>query len=231
MTSSGTYAFSLSNGEAVLAAYERCQIRLPSIRQEHMLTARRELNFLLSEFSNKQVNLWEVTLRSASLSQGTATYSINANTVMLLDVYISLNQGASNQTDRYITPLSRTDYASIANKSSQGFPTSYWFDRTINPTITFWPVPDSGGPYTLNYYCCTQIQDANLPGGETPDIPYRWTDALVSGLAYRLCRVYKPELEAIRKTDAMEAWTVAATQDTENAPVAITPSVSSYYRR
>lgn len=231
MTSSGTYAFSLNNGEAVLAAYERCQIRLPSIRQEHMLTARRELNFLLSEWANKQVNLWEVTQRSASLSQGTATYSINPNTVMLLDVYISLNQGASNQTDRYITPLSRTNFASISNKQVQGFPTSYWFDRLLSPTITFWPVPDGGGPYTLNYYCCTQMQDASLPGGETPDIPYLWIDALVAGLAYRLCRVYKPELEQIRKADAAEAWTIAATQNVENAPFTLSPGIGSYYRR
>lgn len=231
MTSSGTYTFSLSNGEAVLAAYERCQIRLPSIRQEHMLTARRELNFLLSEWSNKQVNLFEVVLRSQSLSSGTATYSVNANTVMILDVYISLNQGASNQTDRYITPLTRTNYDSIANKQSQGFPTSYWLNRLITPMITFWPVPDSGGPYTLNYHCCTQMQDANLPGGETPDIPYRWIDALVAGLAYRLCRVYKPELEQQRKADAMEAWTIAATQDVENAPFTLSPGIGSYYRR
>lgn len=231
MTSSGTFSFSLSNGEAVLAAYERCQIRLPSIRQEHMLTARRELNFLLSEWSNKQVNLFEVVLRSQSLSSGTATYSVNANTVMILDVYISLNQGSTNQTDRYITPLSRTNYASISNKQATGFPTSYWLNRLITPTITFWPVPDSGGPYTLNYYCCTQMQDANLPGGETPDIPYRWTDALVAGLAYRLCRVYKPELEQIRKADATEAWTIAATQDVENAPFTLSPGIGSYYRR
>lgn len=231
MTSSGTYAFSLSNGEAVLAAFERCQIRLPSIRQEHMLTARRELNFLLSEWSNKQVNLFEVVLRSQTLTQGTAAYSVNANTVMILDVYISLNQGATNQTDRYITPLSRTNYASISNKQSQGFPTSYWLNRLISPIITFWPVPDGGGPYTLNYYCCTQMQDANLPGGETPDIPYRWTDALVSGLAHRLARVYKPELEQQRKADAMEAWTIAATQDVESAPFTLAPSIGSYYRR
>ena len=36
MTSSGTYAFSPSNGEIVLAAFERIQVRVPDIRQEHM---------------------------------------------------------------------------------------------------------------------------------------------------------------------------------------------------
>ena len=41
-TSSGTYNFSPSNGELVLAAYERILIRAPSLRQEHMQSARRE---------------------------------------------------------------------------------------------------------------------------------------------------------------------------------------------
>ena len=168
MTSSGTFSYSLSNGEAVLAAYERIQIRAPALRQEHMLTARRELNDLFVELSNRQVNLWSVVSPSSTdgtsitLTQGTATYSITPQTVMILDAYVSLNNGTSNQTDTYITPMSRTEYASLGNKQTQGRPTSYWFDRLISPTVTLWPVPDNGGPYTLNFYSCVQLQDANL---------------------------------------------------------------------
>ena len=43
MTSSGTYDFEISNGEVVLAAYERLKIFAPEIVQKHMSTARREL--------------------------------------------------------------------------------------------------------------------------------------------------------------------------------------------
>jgi hypothetical protein len=231
VSSSGTYDFSPSNGELVLAAYERVQVRLPELRQEHMLSARRELNFLFASWSNNSPNLWEVVLRSQALTQGTATYSVNANTIMVLDAYISLNQGTSQQTDRYIAPISRTNYASFANKQTQGEPTSYWFDRLIAPSITLWPVPDGNGPYMLNYYCCTQMQDASLPSGETPDVPYRWFDAIVAGLAYRLARIYAPPMEKDRKADAMEAWTIAAAQDTENVAFTLAPGLGGYYRR
>lgn len=229
MSSSGTYTYSLSNAEAVIGAFERVGVRAPEIRQEHMLTARRELNDLFVELSNRQVNLWHVEQLSVSLVQGTATYSIPTRVVMILDAYRTINNGASNQTDIYLTPLSRTIYASIAQKKTQGPPTSYWFDRLINPTITTWPVTDSGGPYVFNYYAVSQIQDANLPGGETPDLPYRWLGVLLTGLAYRLARVYAPALEAQRKADYAEAWGFAATQDTENVPVTFTPQLSSYY--
>lgn len=231
MTSSGTFSFSPSNGELVLAAYERIQIRSPSIRQEHMLSARRELNFLFIEWDNKQVNLWEVIRTQTTLTAGTATYSVPAKTIMVLDASIVLNFGTSSESRRIITPLSRSEYLSFANQQTQGPPTSFWFDRLISPTITFWPVPDSSGPYTFDYFSCVQIQDANLAGGETPDVQIRWFDAIVAGMAHRLARIYMPQLEAQRKADAMEAWVIAATQDNENVPFTLAPTINSYYRR
>lgn len=231
MASSGTYSFSPSNGELVLAAYERIQIRAPSLRQEHMLAARRELNFLFSSFSNRQVNLWEVTRTQTTLTAGDATESVLARTIMILDASIVLNYGESDESRRYITPISRTEYLSFANQQVTGPPTCYWFDRLISPTVTFWPVPDSNGPYTFDYFSCTQMQDANLTGGETPDVPYRWFDAIVAGMAHRLARIYAPPLEAQREKDADKAWEIAAAQDTENVPVTIAPSIGMYYRR
>lgn len=230
MASSGTYNYSLSNGGAVIAAFERCQIFLPSLRTEHFVTAGREINLLLSEWANKQVNLWKVDLISTPLVAAQGVYTVLPSTVMILDAWITTVSGGSTN-DRYITPISRTDYASFSNKQTPGAPTCFWFDRLISPTVTLWPVPDQNGPYTLNYYRCLQMQDANLPGGETPDIPYLWLDALVAGLAHRLARVYRPAIEALREKDAEKAWSVAATQNTENVNLSLSPPISGYYRR
>lgn len=196
-----------------------------------MVTARVEMNLLFVEWANKQVNLFKVELISVPMVSGTATYSVPARVVMVLDAYITSNSGTAQQTDRYISPISRTEFASFANKATPGQPSQFWFDRLISPTITMYPVPDNSGPYILNYYACTQMQDANLPGGETPDIPYRWYDAFVAGLSHRFARVYKPELEDKREKDAMKAWTIAATQDVENVALSIAPTISTYYRR
>lgn len=231
MASSGTYDFSVSNGEVVLAAFERLKVFAPSIRTEHMQAARRELNFLLAEAANKQVNLWKVDLvHDVALVSGTGTYDVAPRTVMILDAWITQTSG-STSSDLFITPMSRTEYASINNKAAPGRPTTYWFDRLISPTITLWPVPNSS-TFTLSYYRCTQMEDANLTGGETPDIPYLWLDWFVAGLAHRLARPYANiEMEKLRKADAVEAWTVAATQNVENVPTTLAPTISSYYRR
>lgn len=211
----------------VLAAYERIKIFPPMLLQHHMATARRESNLLLAEAANRQVNLWKVDQVTIPLVTGTSVYSVDPSTVMILDAWITGQPG----NDLFITPISRTEWASISNKSSPGRPTSYWFDRLTAPTITLWPVPNTAG-YTLSYFRCRQMQDAKLPAGETPDIPYLWLDWFVAGLAHRLSRSFAPpEIEKMRKADAVEAWTIAATQNTENVPLSLAPTVSTYYRR
>lgn len=230
MTSSGTWNFSLSNGEAVIDAYERCGIFMAQLEQKHFYTARRQLNLMFtSEWGNKQVNLFTVVLNSQALTQGTATYTLPANVVMILDAYRSTT-AAGVQTDIFMTPISRDDYAAYPSKSTQAPPTQYWFNRQITPTITTFPVADGGGPYTFNYYACINIQDANLTGGETPAVPNRWLDAMCSGLAYRVSRVYAPEKTAELKTEYDESWKAAATQDVENVPIRIIPKINGYYK-
>lgn len=193
-----------------------------------MQDAYTEFNLMLSKFSNLQVNLWTVDLVSVPLVQGTATYAVDSSTIQILDAYIS--QGGSLTNDRLIFPVSRTEYASYPNKTAQGAPSVFWYDRLISPTITLWYVPDASSTYTLNYYRCVQVQDANLPGGETPNVPYRWLDCMVAELAHRLSRIYATELETARKADAQEAWTIAATQDVENTDLYLMPQLGGYYR-
>ena len=231
IASSGTYNFFLTNGSVALSAFERCQIRAPELRQEHMLSSYREFNLMLSQISNLQPNLWQVTRTQTVLSPGVSTITLPIQTVMVLDASIVLNFGTANESRRYITPISRTEYLSYANQQTPGPPTVFWLDRILPPTVTFYPVPDNSGPYTFDFFSCLQVQDANFPGGETPDVPYRWLDFCVAGLAHRLSRIYAPTIEQLRKADADEAWKIAATQDTENVPLTLAPGLSSYYRR
>ena len=231
MASSGTYNFSISNGEIVLAAFERIKVFGPEILASHMQTARRELNFLLTEAANKQVNLWKVDKVTTQLVNGQTTYSVDPRTVMILDAWITVNSATVAANDIYITPVSRTEYASFNNKTTPGRPNCYWFDRLLAPEITLWPVPNTNG-LSLSYYRCIQMQDANLAGGETPDLPYLWLDWFVAGLAHRLARPYSTmDMEKLRKADAVEAWTIAATQNVENVALSLKPTISSYYRR
>lgn len=239
MAASGTYNFALSNGEAVLEALSRCQIRAPELRAEHFSSSRRALNLLLSELSNRQVNLWEVVLNAITLVQGQATYTVPANVIMILDSYRAINAGTPNQTNIHTTPISRTEFSTYATPQTQGPPTVFWFDRLITPTVTFYPTPDGNGPYVWNYYACTQMQDANIPGGEVPDVPYRALAMLTAGLAYYISMSWPPAGQSVSEqlasqngklTEFNRAFGIFAAQDVENVNFAIQPAVGSYYR-
>lgn len=230
MTTSGTYTFNPSLGELVIYAFNLCGLRGTSVLQEHMQSARMASNMLLSRWSNQGVNLWKVDLVTVALVTGQATYTVDANTVVMLDAYVTNDQTGEN-IDRIIMPISRTEYASYPNKEQQGFPTVFWFDRLLSPTVTLWPVPNvDNGPSTLSYYRVTQIQDSNLSSGQTVDIPYLWMEAFAYGLATRLSQIWAPDKLALLKPFADEAYAIAAEQNVETAATYISPMISGYFR-
>jgi hypothetical protein len=218
----------MSNASISVAAYSRIGIRRSSLLAEHMADAYTESNLMLSKFANLPVNLWTVELVSVPLIAGTATYNVDPSTLNILDAYISFN--GAPLSNRLIFPISRTEFASYSNPTAQGTPSVFWYDKLINPTITLWLVPDATSTYTLNYYRTRQIQDSNLTGGQSPEVPFRWLDCMVAELSHRLARIWKPELEAARKTDAEDAWRIASTEDVEDVGMTILPMLDSYSR-
>jgi hypothetical protein len=230
MTTSGTYIFNPGLGELTLYAYNLIGVRNTAVLQEHMEAARMASNMMLARWANQGVNLWKVDLVTTPLVTGQATYSVDANTVVMLDAYVTNDQTGEN-IDRIILPISRTEYASYPNKEQQGFPTVFWFDRLLSPTVTLWPVPNvDNGPSTLKYYRVTRIEDSNLQNGQTVDIPYLWMEAFAYGLAMRLAQIWSPQMVAQLKPFADESYMIAAEQNVETAQQYISPTVSSYFR-
>ena len=229
MATSGTYNYNPGLGELTLYAYNLIGIRNTSVLQEHMEAARMAANMMLSRWANQGVNLWAVDLVTVPLVKGTSTYSVDSNTVMMLDTYIETVNGSGPPIDRLILPISRTEYASYPNKTQQGFPTTYWFDRLLSPSVTLWPVPD-GTTTSLKYYRVRQIQDANLTSNQNVEIPYLWLEAFAYGLAQRLATIWAPEKVAILKPMADESYEIAAQQNVETAQQYISPMISGYFR-
>lgn len=229
MTSSGTYNYGLSNADVLIEGYSRCGIRRTSLLAEHLADGRNAINLAMVKFSNLIPNLFAEEQYTLSLVSGTTTYSLPARAVMILSCFLRTGSGSS-QNDRIQFPVSQFEYASYTNKNQTGFPSVYWFDRSQSPQISFYLTPDGNGPYTAYFQFARQLQDANLPSGETPDVPYRFLDALCAEVAYRVSRVYAPDKEAARKIDADEAWRIAATNDTENVNLNLTPMLNGYYR-
>jgi len=212
----------------MLYSFNLCGIRNTALMQEHMESARMAANMLLGRWSSQGVNLWTVDLQTIPLVQGCSTYSVPNNTIVMLDSYIVQNSGGA-AINRLILPISRSEYASYPNPQQQGFPTTYWFDRLLSPTVTLWPVPD-GTQSAFQYYRVRQIQDANLAESQQVEIPYYFLEAFAYGLAQRLAMIWAPDKITLLKPLADESYDIAARQNVETAQQYISPTIASYFR-
>lgn len=237
---SNTTGFNPTLNEIFEEAYERAGSELRS--GYDFRTARRSLNYLLGEWANRGINLWTVEQGAINLLQGQTTYDLPDDTVDLIEHVIRTNSGqGANQTDLNITRISVSTYSTIPNKLAQGRPIQVYINRQSgqkvgseaaiakHPQINVWPTPDQGTvlePYYVFYYWrLKRIYDAGN-GVNVVDIPFRFQNALVAGLAYMIS-LKLPNADPTRvqglKLMYDEAWSLASEEDREKAAVRFVP--------
>lgn len=224
----GTYSFAPSMGEMVLYAYGLCGIRRTALTQSHFEDARIATNLLMGRWSADGVNLWQVDLQQIPLVQGQSTYDVPSNTIVMLDMYYTINNGQQD-IDRIMTPISRTEYANYPNKQQQGSPTVAWFDRLLAPTVTLWPTPN-GQQASFKYYRLRQTQDSAFINGSNVEIPWYFLEPYAFGLGYRLALIWAQDKAPGLKVMADESWSVASRQNIETANTYVSPMLNGYYR-
>ena len=222
MATSGTSAFNLDLTEIAEECFERCGAELRS--GYDLRTARRSLNLLLTEWSNRGLNLWALEQGIIPLVAGTATYVLPADTVDLLEHVTRTGSGASQQ-DINLTRISVSTYSTIPNKNATGRPLQIYVQRLVTPQVTVWPVPDASTPYTLVYWRLRRLQDAGNGGANTQDVPFRFLPALIAGLAYYLSMKLPGALERMPALKAQydEAWDLASSEDRDRSAVRFVP--------
>jgi hypothetical protein len=223
MTTSGTTAFNLDFVELVEEAFERagCEVR----SGYDLKTARRSLNLLFADWSNRGLNLFTVDSGTINCVAGTATYVLPADTVDLMDQVVRTGAGsATTQADLTCTRISSSTYATIPNKLIQARPLQIWIQRLNTPQVTLWPVPDDADTYQIVYWRLRRIQDAGN-GANTPDVPFRFLPALVAGLAYYLAIKLPGGVDRLQILQAQyaEALMTAQDEDREKATLRLVP--------
>ena len=221
MATSGTTTFDLNIDDIIEEAYERCGVRTNS--GHDLRSARRSLNLLLSEWGNRGVHLWKVTLKEQLLTAGTATYTTPADCNDVLEAYISTNTGIGTSiTDVALTKIDRSAYAALPNKGSRGQPSQYFVNRQKTPTVTLYLTPDASTYTYVKYYYIGRIEDSGAYTNQT-DIVYRFLPCMCSGLAYYLSLKKAPQLTQGLKLFYEDELQRALTEDGQRTSVYISP--------
>jgi hypothetical protein len=229
MTTSGTTTWNPDIGEIVEEAFERAGLELRS--GYDLKTARRSLNFLLTEFANKGLNLWTVASGTLTLVPGQKTYTtadgLPADAVDYIE-HVTRTTSGGIPTDISLNRISVSTYANIPTKDQTGRPYQIYVNRaTSSPQITLWPVPDSSTTYTLAYWYMKRLDDATNPISQTIQVPFRFYNALTAGLAYHIA-LKRPEVQdriSMLKDLYDEAFQLASDEDRDRSSVRFTPFV------
>tara|TARA_R100000234_G_scaffold115460_1_gene91486 strand:- start:3470 stop:4147 length:678 start_codon:yes stop_codon:yes gene_type:complete len=224
MATSGSTNFELDVADYIEEAFERCGLEART--GYDLKTAKRSLNLLLADWANRGLNRWTIAQTTTSISSGTASYSLGADTIDILDVVIRTGTG-TNQNDQILTRISRNAFLNIPNKNTQAKPSQFYVDRQITPTIKLWPTPDAS--YSIVYDRLTRMDDADT-FINTMDLPFRFYPCLCAGLAYYIALKKMPERVPLLKSVYEEEFKRAADEDRDRASLKLTPS-RDYYTR
>jgi len=216
MTTSGSRDFNLDVGEIIEEAYERCGLEVRTGYDAK--TARRSLNLMFAEWANRGLNLWTVNQGTITLTQGQAQETLTSDVVDVLEMVLR-----RDNTDYEIERISRGEYLTLPNKTTQGRPSQFYFDRQIDPVINLWSVPENSTDQIIYYYV-RRIEDADALVNTT-DMPFRFYPCMVAGLAYYMSMKRAPERSQLLKVVYEEEFQRAADEDEGRTPLKLQPSI------
>jgi hypothetical protein len=174
---------------------------------------------MFADWANRGLNLWTVKQGTITLTTGQAQETLTPDVVDILEVTLR-----RSGTDYEVERISRGEYATLPNKTTQGRPSQFYFDRQIDPVINLWAVPENSTDQLIYYYV-RRIEDADALVNTT-DMPFRFYPCMVAGLAYYLSMKRAPDRVQLLKSVYEEEFQRAADEDEGRTPLKLQPSLS-----
>lgn len=141
----------------------------------------------------------------------------------------------NNPSEVLLSRMNRDDYANIPNKTyTSNQPLQYWLDRqALSPVLNLWPVPlNVSDTCQLVVWAHRHVMDVGTLA-QTIEVPQRWYEALVSGLASKLAveiAEVDPQMLPILDARAADALYKAQAEERDNSPFNLMPSFGAYTR-
>ena len=220
MATSGSKDFELDVSDYIEEAFERCGLEVRT--GYDMKTAKRSLNLMLAEWANRGLNQWTIKNRSETMVAGTGNYTLDADVIDVLSVVVRCDG-----TDYALERLSRDEYLSIPNKTTQSRPNQFFLDRQSTPVLKLWPVAENSTDVVI-YDCLTRMDDADTYTN-TVDMPFRFYPCLAAGLAYYIAMKRAPSRIQLLKAVYEEEFERAMQEDRDRASFNVVPQYQ-YFR-
>jgi len=219
MAVSGSTDFELDIAEYVEEAFERCGLE---VRTGYDLkTARRSMNLMFAEWSNRGLNQWTIKQRTLTVVDNDGQYDLGADVIDIVTAAIR-----RDNVDFSLDRIGRDEYLNIPTKTTKARPTQYFLDRQITPNLKLWPLPENSTDIIV-YDCLTRMNDADNAQNSV-DMPFRFYPCLAAGLAYYISMKRAPDRIQMLKASYEEEFRRAMDEDRDRASFQLTPSLRNY---
>jgi|TARA_R110002020_G_C16219323_1_gene767538 hypothetical protein len=224
MASSGSTDFEPNVAEFIEEAFERCGLELRT--GYDLKTAKRSINLMLAEWSNRGLNQWTIEQETVTVVQSQNDYTLNANIVDVLDCSIRRTVSGTT-TDLQMSRVGRSEYLNIPNKASESRPSQYFLDKLNTPILKIWPSPENSTDI-LVFNKIVRMDDADA-ATNTMDMPFRFYPCFAAGLAYYISIKKAPDRAVMLKQMYEEEFERALSQDEDRASFRIAPYLRNGY--
>jgi len=224
MTVPSTSTFNLNFDQLVDAAFAR--IGGEQTDGYDAMSAERNWQVLQTDWSNKGIQMWTMEpLTPVALVAGQIEYDMPSDCVDVSDLSIS-----DSNSDLRMIQIGRAQYQSISKKTVQGRPNQYLVRRDRSAvTLYLYPVPNAR-PATITGWYRRRMRDITSYQDDL-DMPPRYLEAAISGLAYFMGReragIDEGKLQRL-KSDYEEALQSASDADQDKSDLYIAPDLTCY---
>ena len=187
-----------------------------------------ETNATTALVNTQQVSTTDTTIYLDDVTQLSAAGFITLGSELIS--YSQLTQPSPSSTAGYLSYCGRGQQNTIPAIHTIG--TSVSVSRP--PNINIWPVPNQGSIgnpfYMFVYWRMRRIQDTGT-GVKTQDIPFRFLECMVAGLAYKMS-LKLPDMDpnriAMLKSEYEQQFQLAADEDRDKSNDRFVPRVLYY---
>lgn len=188
-------------GDAIAQAFRMAAItsKDETVEPEDIAYAVTVLNRMLKSWQAVESFDWTMTNMSHAVAASAAQTLNPVRPLRLCNVNYR-----QNGIDRPMVQMTRYEYDTLPNKTAQGEPTTWFYDRQRESAVLYiWPVPANVSGKTLEITYERELPDLTSEA-DALDVPGEYWDAVVSNLADRLSDDYQttnPKLHARAQAD------------------------------
>lgn len=232
MATSGSVDYSVTASDIISAAYELARVKDPieNLTSDQTIRGLASLNKIIKYLQKNGMPLWAIKRDTITLVQSTVSYTCGPLGTGLLERPLRILEAfyRDGNNDTQVEIISRDDYNTLGDKTSEGIPTEIYYDPQLSLGVLYVYNPADATAAGNNLHLIYQrpFEDMDSVANEF-DFPQEWYFCLEYMLAVDIAmrNGIRPSRISVLEAKAKEYYYEALWWDVENTSSQFQPDM------